>query len=96
MPWWVISFSIVATETSTLTFIGAPAIAYTGNITFLQLAFGYLIGKLLVSTVLIPGYFKGDIQSAYEVLNRQFGPRVKNFAAFIFQISRTLADGVRL
>ncbi len=96
MPWWAISFSIVATETSTLTFIGAPAIAYTGNITFLQLAIGYLIGKVLVSTVLIPGYFKGDIQSAYEILNNQFGPRVKNFAAFIFQISRTLADGVRL
>ncbi len=96
MPWWAISFSIVATETSTLTFIGAPAIAFTGNITFLQLTFGYLIGKLLVSTVLIPGYFKGDIQTAYEVLKNQFGPRVKNFAAFLFQISRTLADGVRL
>ncbi len=96
MPWWAISFSIVATETSTLTFIGAPAIAYTGNITFLQLTFGYLIGKVLVSTVLIPGYFKGDIQTAYEILSNQFGPRVRNFSAFIFQVSRTLADGVRL
>lgn len=96
MPWWAISFSIVATETSTLTFIGAPAIAFTGNITFLQLTFGYLIGKILVSTVLIPGYFKGDIQTAYEILQHQFGPRVKNFSAFLFQISRTLADGVRL
>jgi len=96
MPWWAISFSIVATETSTLTFIGAPAIAYTGNITFLQLTFGYLIGKLLVCIFLIPGFFQGEIQTAYEVLQKQFGPRVKNFAAFIFQISRTLADGVRL
>jgi len=96
MPWWAISFSIVATETSTLTFIGAPAIAYTGNITFLQVTFGYLIGKLLVCIFLIPGYFQGDIQTAYEVLSNKFGSRVKNFAAFIFQISRTLADGVRL
>lgn len=96
MPWWAISFSIVATETSTLTFIGAPTIAYTGDMTFLQVAIGYLIGKLLVSFILLPGYFGGEIQSAYEVLNQRFGSATKNFSALIFQVTRMLADGVRL
>jgi len=96
MAWWAICFSIVATETSTLTFIGVPAIAFTGNLTFLQLAFGYLIGKFLVSFILIPGYFKGDIQTAYEVLTTKFGGHVRRFAAAIFQVTRALADGVRL
>jgi len=96
IPWWALSLSIAATETSTLTFIGAPAIAFTGNLTFLQLAFGYLLGKILVSLVLIPGYFRGDIQTAYEILQRRFGPRVRNLSALLFQVSRCLADGVRL
>lgn len=96
VPWWAISFSIVATETSTLTFIGAPAIAYTGNLAFLQVVFGYFWGRLLVSFFLIPSYFKGEIQTAYEVLNLRFGRKVQNFSAFLFQASRSLADGVRL
>ena len=96
MSWWSISFSIVATETSTLTFIGAPAIAFTGDLTFLQVAFGYLIGKILVSLILIPGYFHGELQTAYEVLNDRFGTKVRAFSAVIFQVTRALADGVRL
>ncbi len=96
LPWWALSLSIVATETSTLTFIGVPAFAYDRNLTFLQLAMGYVIGKTLVSFVLIPSYFKGDIQSAYEILTFRFGPKVKNFSAGLFQVNRTLADGVRL
>ena len=96
VPWWAISFSIVATETSTLTFIGAPAIAYTGNLTFLQVIVGYFFGRLLVSYFLLPSYFKGEIQTAYEVLNLRFGRKVQNFSAFLFQASRSLADGVRL
>lgn len=96
MPWWAISFSIVATETSTLTFIGAPAIAYTGNLTFLQVILGYFFGRLLVSFFLIPSYFKGEIQTAYEVLNVRFGPKVQSFSALLFLVSRSLADGVRL
>lgn len=96
MPWWAISFSIVATETSTLTFIGAPAIAYAGNLTFLQLALGYLAGRVLVSVFLIPGYFRGEIQSAYEVLHVRFGGKARNFSALLFQVNRALADGVRL
>lgn len=96
LPWWALSLSIVATETSTLTFIGIPALAYDRNFTFLQLAFGYLLGKILVSCVLIPSYFRGDIQSVYEILNSRFGEKVKNFSAGLFQVNRTLADGVRL
>ncbi len=96
LPWWALSLSIVATETSTLTFIGVPAFAYDRNLTFLQLAVGYVIGKILVSFVLIPAYFKGDIQSAYEVLTFRFGSKVKNLSAGLFQVNRTLADGVRL
>ena len=96
VPWWAISFSIVATETSTLTFIGAPAISYTGNLAFLQVIFGYFLGRLLVSFFLIPSYFEGEIQTAYEVLNLRFGRQVQNFSAFLFQASRSLADGVRL
>src|SRR5690606_17917175 len=74
----------------------APSIAYTGDLTFLQIAGGYLIGKILVSFVLIPGYFRGQIQSAYEVLNVRFGSSVRAFSAILFQVTRTLADGVRL
>lgn len=96
IPWWALSLSIVATETSTLTFIGAPAIAFTGNLTFLQLAVGYIIGKLLVSFILLPGYFKGEIQTAYEILNNRFGRRVRDLSVLLFQSSRCLADGVRL
>jgi len=96
MSWWAISASIVATETSTLTFIGAPAIAYEGNLNFLQLAVGYLIGKTMVSFVLIPGYFRGEVHTAYQVLQTQFGKRIRNFSALIFLVTRSLSDGVRL
>lgn len=96
MSWWSISLSIVATETSTLTFIGAPAIAFAGDLTFLQVAFGYMIGKILVSFILIPGYFRGELQTAYELLNSRFGSKIRAFSAIIFQVTRALADGVRL
>lgn len=96
VPWWAICFTIVATETSTLSFIGVPAGAYAGNMTFLQLAIGYIIGRLLVSVLFIPAYFRGELFTSYELLNRRFGPSVKNVAAVIFMITRTLADGIRL
>lgn len=96
VPWWGICFTIVATETSTLTFIGIPALAYAGNWTFLQLAIGYVIGRLLVSVLFIPAYFRGELYTSYELLRRRFGPRVKDLAAGIFLITRTFADGVRL
>ncbi|RPJ80279.1 MAG: hypothetical protein EHM18_18780 [Acidobacteria bacterium] len=96
IPMWAISLSIVATETSTLTFIGAPAIAYTGNLTFLQLAFGYIIGKVLVSVFLIPAYFKGEIQTAYQLLQARFGQAVRTLSSLLFVVTRGLSDGVRL
>jgi SSS family transporter len=96
VPWWAICFTIVATETSTLSFIGVPAGAYAGNMTFLQLAFGYIIGRLLVSVLFLPAYFRGELFTSYELLGRRFGPPVKNVAAVIFMVTRTLADGIRL
>ncbi len=96
VPWWAICFTIVATETSTLTFIGIPAQAYGGNMTFLQLAIGYIIGRFLVSILFIPAYFRGELFTSYELLQRRFGTRVKTLAAVIFLITRSLADGIRL
>jgi SSS family solute:Na+ symporter len=96
VPWWAICFTIVATETSTLTFISVPATAYAGDMTFLQLVFGYVIGRVIVSVLFIPAYFRGELFTSYELLQRRFGPRVKNLSAFIFLITRSLADGVRL
>ena len=96
VPWWAICFTIVATETSTLTFIGVPAAAYAGNMTFLQLAVGYVIGRLLVSMLFIPAYFRGDLVTSYELLQRRFGSGVKTVAAGLFLITRSLADGIRL
>jgi solute:Na+ symporter, SSS family len=96
VPWWAICFTIVATETSTLTFIGIPAQSYGGNMTFLQLALGYIIGRLLVSVLFIPAYFRGDLFTSYELLQKRFGTRVKTLSAVIFLITRSLADGIRL
>src|SRR5688572_9515256 len=96
VPWWAICFTIVATETSTLSFIGVPAGAYVGNMTFLQLAIGYVVGRMLVSVLFIPAYFRGELYTSYELLQRRFGAPVKNIAAGIFVVTRTLADGVRL
>ena len=96
VPWWAICFTIVATETSTLSFIGVPAGAYAGNMTFLQLAIGYVVGRILVSALFIPAYFRGELFTSYELLQRRFGAPVKNVAAGIFVVTRTLADGVRL
>jgi len=75
-PWWALAFSIVATETSTLTIIGTPAISYAGNLTFLQLVFGYLIGRALIVVLLLPGYFRGEFFTAYAVIEKRFGERI--------------------
>jgi SSS family transporter len=95
-PWWGICFTIVATETSTLSFIGVPATAYAGNFTFLQLALGYIIGRVIVGALFIPAYFRGELVTSYELLQRRFGSEVKTVAAGIFLITRSLADGIRL
>ena len=96
VPWWAICFTIVATETSTLTFISVPATAYASDLTFLQLVLGYVIGRLIISAIFIPAYFRGDLMTSYELLQRRFGSRVKNLSAILFLITRSLADGIRL
>jgi SSS family transporter len=95
-PWWALALSIVATETSTLTIIGTPAIAYAGNLTFIQWVFGYLLGRVLISVFFLPGYFRGDFLTAYGVIEKRFGQRMRSVAAVTFLGTRTLAEGVRV
>src|SRR5262245_18034604 len=102
--WIVISLSIVATETSTLTLIGVPALAYStynrpelgGSFTYLQVVFGYIVARIIISLLFIPAYFQGELLTAYELLKRRFGIRTKNFAASLFLVMRALAEGVRV
>ena len=95
-PWWALAFSIVATETSTLTIIGTPAISYGGNMTFLQLVFGYLIGRVLIVVLLLPGYFRGEFFTAYALIEKRFGARTRAVAATTFLVTRAVAEGVRV
>src|SRR6202521_5810265 len=95
-PWWALAFSIVATETSTLTIIGTPAISYGGNLTFLQLVFGYLIGRVLIVLLLLPGYFRGEFFTAYALIEKRFGVKMRAVAASTFLITRAIAEGVRV
>ncbi len=96
MPWWAILFSVVATETSTLTFISIPAVAYGGNLTFLQLTFGYIIGRVIVAIWFLPAYVQGELTTAYQYLEQRFGQSMRKAASSTFIITRLLADGVRL
>ena len=95
-PWWAIAFSIVSAETSTLTVIGTPAISFAGNFTFLQLIFGYLLGRIVISVLFLPQYFRGEMFTAYELMQRRFGPRIRRFTAGTFLVLRALAEGVRV
>jgi len=95
-PWWAIACSIVATETSTLTIIGTPGIAYAGNLGFLQLVIGYLVARVILCLVLVPQYFQGEFYTAYQLLEKRFGTRMKSAAAVIFLGTRALAEGVRI
>src|SRR5919107_2883726 len=98
VPWWAIAASIVATETSTITFISVPGVAFArgGNFQFLQLVLGYMLGRIVISILFIPSYFRGDLLTVYELLERRFGQRIKMLAAALFVIMRNIADGVRL
>ena len=98
VPWWAISASIVATETSTITFISVPGLIYSqgGDFGFLQLVFGYLLGRVVISVLLIPSYFRRELLTVYELLQTRFGGAVKALAAGLFVTMRTVADGVRL
>ncbi len=95
LPWPAAMFSIVATETSVLTFISIPGLAYRGDWFFLQLALGYIAGRVVVSVFLLPLYFKHRVTSIYEVIGKRFGPGVQKCASIIFLVTRVLADGVR-
>src|SRR5215471_17002648 len=102
--WIVISLSIVATETSTLTLIGVPALAFAnyarpeqgGNFTYLQVVLGYIVARIVISLLFIPAYFRGNLLTAYELLKNRFGVQAKNFAASLFLVMRALAEGVRV
>jgi solute:Na+ symporter, SSS family len=98
VPWWAIAASIVATETSTITFISVPGIAFAkgGNFEFLQLVFGYMLGRVVISLLFIPMYFKGELFTVYQLLGERFGLKVKMLASALFVIMRNIADGIRL
>lgn len=96
VPWWAVAACIVATETSTLTFIGVPGLAYAGDWTFLQLGLGYILGRLLIVALILPAYFRGEIYTSYELLQKRFGSGVRCSSAGIFLLYRTLGDGIRL
>lgn len=98
VPWWAVAASIVATETSTITFISVPGIAFArgGNFQFLQLVFGYLLGRVVISLLFIPSYFRGELMTVYQLLDRRFGGKIKVLAASLFVVMRNIADGIRL
>jgi solute:Na+ symporter, SSS family len=96
ISWWVVCVSVVSAETSTLTVLSVPTIAYGGTMTFLSLAIGYLIGRIVVSFVLLPKYIAGDLITAYGFLGKRFGTRVQSTASVTFLVTRLLADGLRL
>jgi SSS family solute:Na+ symporter len=96
LPWWLILFSILATETSSVTFLSIPGFAYERDLTWLQIALGFLIGRFVVAFLLLPEYFRGTLFTAYEVLHRRFGGATKQTASVLFILTRSLADGLRL
>lgn len=96
IAWWGVSLSIVATETSALTFIGVPALAYGGDLTFIQIIIGYVIARIILAVVLVPHYFKGEIYSPYQLFEQAFGPSARKLAGVFFLIAGTLAAGVRV
>jgi len=96
IPWWAISLSIVAAETSTLTIISIPGLAYDTNLTFLQVVMGYVVGRVVISFVLLPHYFRGDLYTAYELIERRFGRGLRSLTAGLFLLTRTAAEGVRV
>lgn len=96
IPWWAVCFSIVAAETSALTFISVPGLAYLTNLNFLQVAVGFLVGRIIVAMLFLPAYFKGELETAYKFLDTRFGKSTRSFASVVFLLTRLAADGVRL
>jgi SSS family solute:Na+ symporter len=96
LPWWAVMFSIVAAETSALTFISIPGLAYMGNFGFLEVCMGYIIGRVVVASVLLPRYFAGNLVTAYALLGTRFGPETRRFTSVVFMVTRAMADSVRV
>ena len=96
IPWWAIALSIVAAETSTLTIISIPGLAYDTNLTFLQVVMGYVVGRIIISFVLLPHYFRGDLYTAYQLIERRFGTKLRSLTAGLFLLTRAAAEGVRV
>src|SRR5579872_5319626 len=95
-PWWAIGLSIVSAETSTLTVIGTPGLSFAGNFEFLQLVLGYLLARIVISVLFLPQYFRGQMYTAYELMRRRFGERIRRLTAGTFLVLRALAEGVRV
>ena len=96
IPWWAVLFSIVASETSALTFISIPGLAYLGNLGFLQVVAGYILGRIGVAYLLLPRYYNGDLVTAYTLLERRFGTTTRRFTSVVFMVTRAMADAVRV
>src|SRR6202020_3460305 len=95
-PWWAIALPIVSADTSTLTVIGTPALSFSGNFQFLQLVLGYLLARIVISALFLPQYFRGEMFTAYELMRRRFGERIRRLTAATFLVLRALAEGVRV
>ncbi|AMW05119.1 sodium:solute symporter [Gemmatimonas phototrophica] len=96
IPWWAILFSVVATETSALTFISIPGLAYVGNLSFLQVAAGYVVGRIIIAYTLLPRYYQGELVTAYALLEKRFGLGTRRFASVVFMVTRAFGDSVRV
>src|SRR5258708_14920920 len=96
IPWWAVLFSVVATETSALTFISIPGLAYTTNLGFLQIAAGYILGRIVVAYTLLPRYYEGELVTAYALLEKRFGLATRRFTSIVFMVTRGMADSVRV
>jgi len=96
IPWWAVLFSIVATETSALTFISIPGVAFARDLGFLQVAAGYILGRAVIAVTLLPRYFQGELVTAYTLLERRFGLATLRFTSIVFMVTRALADSVRV
>lgn len=96
IPWWAVMFSVVASETSALTFISIPGVAYLGNLSFLQVVAGYIMGRIVVAHVLLPRYYQGELVTAYALLEKRFGLATRRFTSIVFMITRGMADSVRV
>src|ERR1041385_222193 len=96
IPWWAVMFSVVASETSALTFISIPGVAYLGNLSFLQVVAGYILGRIVVAHVLLPRYYQGELVTAYALLGKRFGLATRRFTSIVFMVTRGMADSVRV